>query len=82
MHTSTSSNSLKSGNSSVNIENVISKANAWSAKERVRHCVINAMERSTLYDPFINLAIRLYPPTNKSSFPLGKLSKVKMDSHS
>lgn len=90
MHTSsiqpndtTNSNSPnKSEKLPAHVETVITKANTWSAKERVRHCVVNAMQRSTLYDPFINLAIKLYPPTNKSTFPLGKLSKVKIDSHS
>uniref|UniRef100_A0A0K8TLV8 Putative ras family small gtpase n=1 Tax=Tabanus bromius TaxID=304241 RepID=A0A0K8TLV8_TABBR len=51
------------------IESVINRANNWCARERIKHYTVNAMERASLYEPFINLAVRVHPPQAKSAFP-------------
>lgn len=57
-------------------ESVLTRANNWCARERIKHYVVNAMERASLYDPFISLATKLHPPQTKSTFPqLGKLTQ-------
>lgn len=57
-------------------ESVLTRANNWCARERIKHYVVNAMERASLYDPFITLATKLHPPQTKSTFPqLGKLTQ-------
>lgn len=50
-------------------ESVLTRANNWCARERIKHYVVNAMERASLYDPFITLATKLHPPPTKSTFP-------------
>lgn len=57
------------------LENTASKAAHWAAREKLRHFEVNAMERQTLYEPFVYLASRLNPPPNKSAFP--QLSMVR-----
>uniref|UniRef100_A0A1Q3EXW1 Putative ras family small gtpase n=1 Tax=Culex tarsalis TaxID=7177 RepID=A0A1Q3EXW1_CULTA len=51
------------------IESNLTRANNWCARERIKHYTVNAMERASLYEPFVQLASRLYPPQTKSSFP-------------
>lgn len=51
------------------IESNLTRANNWCARERIKHYTVNAMERASLYEPFVQLAGRLYPPQTKSSFP-------------
>ncbi|XP_053687759.1 NF-kappa-B inhibitor-interacting Ras-like protein [Sabethes cyaneus] len=51
------------------VESNLTRANNWCARERIKHYPVNAMERASLYEPFIQLASRLYPPATKSSFP-------------
>ncbi|XP_035902669.1 NF-kappa-B inhibitor-interacting Ras-like protein [Anopheles stephensi] len=58
----------QSGNNDL-IESNLNRANNWCARERIKHYTVNAMERASLYEPFIQLAIRLYPTQTKSSFP-------------
>lgn len=50
------------------IESVLQKTTEWCARERIRHYTVNALERASLYDPFIGLALRLHPPPTKSGF--------------
>lgn len=50
-------------------EAVISRANSWCAREKIKHYTCNAMVRKTLYEPFVDLTIRLYPPQTKGAFP-------------
>ncbi|XP_067006256.2 NF-kappa-B inhibitor-interacting Ras-like protein isoform X1 [Anabrus simplex] len=57
------------------LENTASKASHWAAREKIKHYEVNAMERSSLYEPFVYLASRLNPPPNKSTFP--QLSMVR-----
>lgn len=47
----------------------INRANNWCERERIKHYTVNAMERASLYEPFIGLAIRLHPPQTKTTFP-------------
>lgn len=51
------------------VEVVLSRANNWCARERIKHYTVNAMERASLYEPFISLTARLHPPQTKSAFP-------------
>ncbi|XP_058832893.1 NF-kappa-B inhibitor-interacting Ras-like protein [Topomyia yanbarensis] len=51
------------------IESNLTRANNWCARERIKHYTVNAMERASLYEPFVQLASRLYPASTKSSFP-------------
>ncbi|XP_055626656.1 NF-kappa-B inhibitor-interacting Ras-like protein [Toxorhynchites rutilus septentrionalis] len=51
------------------IESNLTRANNWCARERIKHYTVNAMERASIYEPFIQLACRLYPPQTKSTFP-------------
>lgn len=51
------------------IESILNRANNWCARERIKHYTVNAMERASLYEPFIGLAVRLHPPQTKTTFP-------------
>lgn len=51
------------------IEAVLSRGNSWCARERIKHYTVNAMERETIFEPFVQLCIRLHPPQPKGSFP-------------
>lgn len=51
------------------VESILNRANNWCAREKIKHYTVNAMERASLYEPFINLASRLHPAPAKSSFP-------------
>ncbi|XP_023721431.1 NF-kappa-B inhibitor-interacting Ras-like protein [Cryptotermes secundus] len=57
------------------IENTTSKAMHWATREKIRHYEVNAMDRTTLYEPFVHLASKLNPPPNKSTF--AQLSMVR-----
>lgn len=50
------------------VEAMLQQASIWCARERIRHYTVNALERASLYDPFIGLAVRLHPPPTKSGF--------------
>uniref|UniRef100_A0A182P0R0 NF-kappa-B inhibitor-interacting Ras-like protein n=1 Tax=Anopheles epiroticus TaxID=199890 RepID=A0A182P0R0_9DIPT len=67
-HSSSASNGNQISNNDL-IESNLNRANNWCARERIKHYTVNAMERASLYEPFIQLAIRLYPTQTKSSFP-------------
>lgn len=58
-----------------NLENTASKAAHWAAREKIKHFEVNAMDRNTLFEPFVYLTSRLNPPPNKSTFP--QLSMVR-----
>lgn len=68
--------------SPIPLESPASKAAHWSMREKIRHFEVNALDRTTLFEPFVHLASRLNQPPNKSSFPqLSMVRKsVKMDS--
>ncbi|XP_063218337.1 NF-kappa-B inhibitor-interacting Ras-like protein 2 isoform X2 [Bacillus rossius redtenbacheri] len=57
------------------LESTASKAAHWALREKIRHYEVSAMDRSSLYEPFIHLLSKLNPPPNKSSFP--QLSMVR-----
>ncbi|KAK9875341.1 hypothetical protein WA026_007738 [Henosepilachna vigintioctopunctata] len=62
-------------------ESTISKATAWCNREKLRHFTVNAMDRKSLYEPFVYIASKLNPSPNKSSFtPLSMTRKVLKDS--
>ncbi|XP_035790208.1 NF-kappa-B inhibitor-interacting Ras-like protein [Anopheles albimanus] len=70
-------NSSNQMSSSDRIESNLNRANNWCARERIKHYTVNAMERASLYEPFVQLAIRLYPTQTKSSFQLRQLTGQK-----
>lgn len=47
---------------------MLQQTTVWCARERIRHYTVNALERASLYEPFIGLALRLHPPPTKSGF--------------
>ncbi|CAB3369330.1 Hypothetical predicted protein [Cloeon dipterum] len=56
----------------------IGQASQWATREKVRLHEVDAMDRSTLFDPFTQLATRLNPPQQKSAFSqLGISRKIK-----
>ncbi|XP_013161549.1 PREDICTED: NF-kappa-B inhibitor-interacting Ras-like protein isoform X1 [Papilio xuthus] len=59
------------------LENTCSKASNWCAREKIRHFEVTAMDRPSLYEPFIFMTTRLNPVQNKTAFPqLSTLSKL------
>jgi len=42
-------------------------AQQWANNEKVRLCEVSALDRSSLYEPFMFLASKLNPPPNKSA---------------
>lgn len=51
------------------VETILNRANNWCARERIKHYIVNAMERPSVYPPFTDLAIRLHPQPAKTTFP-------------
>ncbi|XP_011692152.1 PREDICTED: NF-kappa-B inhibitor-interacting Ras-like protein [Wasmannia auropunctata] len=51
------------------LENTVSKATNWCAREKVKHYEVNVMDRPTLFEAFMHLSSKLNPPANKSTFP-------------
>lgn len=43
------------------------QAQQWANNEKVRLCEVSALDRSSLYEPFMFLASKLNPPPNKSA---------------
>lgn len=63
------SNRSNSSSSGIDPTESINRANNWCERERIKHYTVNAMERASLYEPFIGLAVRLHPPQTKTTFP-------------
>lgn len=58
-------------------ESTASKASAWCSREKIRHFSASAVQRSSLYEPFVYIASKLNPPPSKSTFtPLSMGRKV------
>lgn len=62
-------NSRTANANTIDPTELINRANNWCERERIRHYTVNAMERASLYEPFIGLAVRLYQPPAKTTFP-------------
>ncbi|XP_050296468.1 NF-kappa-B inhibitor-interacting Ras-like protein isoform X1 [Anthonomus grandis grandis] len=61
-------------------QNVISKATDWCNREKIRHFTASAMQRPSLYEPFVYITSKLNPPPSKSTFtPLSMGRKVLKD---
>jgi len=45
----------------------LAAAQGWAAQEKVRLAEVSALDRHSLYEPFMFLASRLNPPPNKST---------------
>ena len=50
------------------VESILNRANNYCSREKIKHYICNAMERPSLYEIFINLAVTLNQP-QKTSFP-------------
>lgn len=72
---STNSNQTNTPNTIDPVESILNRANNWCARERIKHYTVNAMERASLYEPFIGLAVRLHPPQTKTSFSQLRLTQ-------
>ncbi|XP_046386701.1 NF-kappa-B inhibitor-interacting Ras-like protein 2 [Ischnura elegans] len=53
----------------------ISKLSNCLAREKVKLFEVDALDRTSLFEPFVYLASKINPPTNKSTFP--QLSMVR-----
>ncbi|RZF35483.1 hypothetical protein LSTR_LSTR013127 [Laodelphax striatellus] len=73
-------NCLTANESPIPLESPVSKASHWSAREKIRHFEVNALDRSTLAEPFIYIASRLNQPMNKGGFPSMVRKSVRLDS--
>lgn len=51
------------------VETILNRASNWCAREQLKHYVVNAFERASVYPPFIDLTIRLHPQQTKTTFP-------------
>lgn len=54
----------------------------WALRERVKCFEVSSFDRKSLGEPFVYLASKMNPPTNKSSFPLGRKMRptISLDS--
>lgn len=69
-------------NEQTEFDSTISKATAWCNREKIRHFTVNAMQRTTLYEPFVYITSKLNPPPSKSTFtPLSMGRKVLKESN-
>lgn len=60
---------------------ILNKANQWCAREKIKHFTASALNRTSLYEPFVYMTSKLTPPPNKSGFtPLSMGRKVIKDS--
>ncbi|KAK4312539.1 hypothetical protein Pmani_016050 [Petrolisthes manimaculis] len=57
----------------------VSVAERWAATERLRLWEVNIHNRSLLLEPFMHLATRLNPQTNKTSFPQLSMGRKNKD---
>lgn len=61
-------------------DSVVNKATNWCSREKVRHFTASALQRSSLYEPFVYITSKLNPPPGKSTFtPLSMGRKVLKD---
>lgn len=44
----------------------------WASRQQVKWFEVSSFDRKSLGEPFVYLASKMNPPTNKSSFPLGR----------
>ncbi|XP_063885033.1 NF-kappa-B inhibitor-interacting Ras-like protein 1 isoform X2 [Scylla paramamosain] len=54
-------------------------AERWAAGERLRVWQVNTVDRNLLLEPFMNLASRLNPQPNKTSFPQLHMGRKNKD---
>ncbi|CAH0550928.1 unnamed protein product [Brassicogethes aeneus] len=68
-------------NDNKEFDSTISKATSWCNREKIRHFTGSALQRFSLYEPFVYMASKLNPPPSKSTFtPLSMGRKVLKDS--
>lgn len=56
-------------NSTNTMESVLHRANSWCYREQLEHFTVNALERASLYEPFLFLCTRLNLSQTKGTFP-------------
>lgn len=49
----------------------------WAAREKVKYFEVSALDRTSLFEPFVYLASKLNPPSNKSSFSQLTMGRTK-----
>lgn len=52
----------------------------WAAREKVRLFEVSALDRESLYEPFVHLSSKLNPPPNKSTFSQLTMGRSKQTS--
>lgn len=63
-------------------EFIFHKATQWCTREKIKHFTASALNRSTLYEPFVYITSKLTPTPSKSGFtPLSMGRKVIKDSN-
>lgn len=63
------------------VETILNRANNWCAREQLKHYVVNAFERASVYPPFIDLTIRLHPQQTKTFPQLRQLTQKSQKSN-
>lgn len=64
-------------------DSVVNKAIDWCSREKIKHFTVCAMQRNSLYEPFVYITSKLNPPPSKSTFtPLSMGRKVLKDNGS
>lgn len=75
-------NQLKGSENNNESEMILNKATQWCAREKIKHFTASALNRSSLYEPFVYMTSKLTPPPSKSGFtPLSMGRKVIKDSN-
>ncbi|XP_076267776.1 NFKB inhibitor interacting Ras like 1 [Rhynchophorus ferrugineus] len=75
-------NRTKNTENNNDLDSVINRAIDWCNREKIRHFTASAMQRTSLYEPFVYLTSKLNPPPSKSTFtPLSMGRKVLKESN-
>ncbi|KAF7279703.1 hypothetical protein GWI33_006863 [Rhynchophorus ferrugineus] len=61
-------NRTKNTENNNDLDSVINRAIDWCNREKIRHFTASAMQRTSLYEPFVYLTSKLNPPPSKSTF--------------
>lgn len=62
------------------VETILNRANNWCGRERIKHYVVNALDKSSVYPPFIDIAVRLHPQQTKTFPQLRQLTQKSQKS--
>lgn len=74
-------NILKQTEGASETEINVNKATQWCTSEKMKHFTASALNRPSLYEPFVYITSKLTPPPSKSGFtPLSMGRKVMKES--